>query len=149
MFSKSDGKVNVLDLVIFFLCIAVIAAIILPKIKAQQREKNIELAHQRIKALSEAEFNFYREAHAPKDTTGSGTSTEEPAGYPQYYTANFDSLKPYLPQWADTLDIKPYCPIEDKELIFVVKDSTYFVIGSPSGGGFSVMGRYSWEEEEK
>ena len=145
MLIGNKGKVSFLDLIILFLCIAVVAAILLPKIREDKNEKLEKLCQLRIKALTEAEFNYFRYAHAPKDTTVGKTSAPEKTQYPRYYTDNFDSLKPYLPEWAETLDITPYSPIDNKEFLFVVRDSLFFVIGSRSGTGYSVMGKYNWE----
>jgi len=139
MLNSNKGKIGLLDLIILFLCIAVIASLVLPKLQEKKEEEALELSRLRIQAYTEAEFNYFRSAFAPTD------SAEMDQPYPRVYTASFDSLKPYLPEWAEQADIKPICPVTQSELFIMARDSLFFVIGSKAGPGYSVMGKFSWE----
>lgn len=163
---KKEKGIELLDIAIIILIAAVVFAILTPKFREQKKMKIAEECRKEIRALSEAEFRFYREnwrktfispdSLAKLDSLArvyKKKGKKPPFEIPdttkveKIFTDDINKLKEYLPSWAETLSIDGKCPLDGREYIFVVRDSTFFSISCPNLHGESVKGIYSWEKK--
>lgn len=163
---KNEKGLELLDVLIIILIGAVIAAIMVPKIKGEKKKKIMDRCRTQIRALSEAEFRYYKDAWrsslpspdslakldslataAKKARKKVSFTLPDTINVVRVFTDDINKLKEYLPSWAETLAIDGKCPLDGKNYIFVVRDSLFFSITCPNGHGESVKGILSWEKK--
>lgn len=163
---KKERGIELLDIAIIILVVAVVVAILTPKFREQKKMRITERCRQEIKALSEAEFRFYKEnwrksfispdSLAKLDSIAAvyrKKGRKPPFQIPDttkvehIFTDDINKLKEYLPSWAETLNVDGKCPLDGRDYIIVVRDSTFFSISCPNLHGESVKGIYSWEKK--
>lgn len=156
---NSKSGISILDVVIIILIVGVIAALVIPKTRMEEKEQALIACRDQQLAISEAMMRFFTtagdtslltvvEKPAEPDTTEEGEKivplTDEP-----------DTLLPKRLFTDDTTLLRPYldenysftCPLDGDAYIIIARDSVFYSISCPNDGhGQVIKGRATWEE---
>lgn len=155
---------SILDILIFVLIIAVLVALILPKLRKDTTAENQTLAREKMVIISDAMHQYFITAagrielpsEEELDTLAQETPdslleevelTEEEAPedtirFSRLYTDDFKDLEGFLPD-----GFEPTSPPNGRYFKLFAKDSAYFAIYDPNGNGTIVNSKRLWADD--
>ncbi len=149
---RKDKGFSILDILIFVLIIAVLVALIIPKMKKDEKAANQSIAREKMTVISDAQEQYFRTAAGridpdkveEPDTLAEGEEATEEADsivIIRLYTDDFEDLKDFLPE-----DFEPTSPPNGRQFKLFAKDSSYFAIYDPNGHGTILNSKKLWED---
>lgn len=158
---NSKSGISLLDVIILILIAGVIAALLVPKARLQKIERAEVKCRITMQNISDAMMKFFDTAGdttllhpkpAPVDTT---PKPPQPPKKGKKTTAPIDTLPPIQRLFTDdTTLLMPYmpkgshfvCPLDDRPLIILARDSLFYSISCPNGHGQVIRGQATWED---
>ena len=151
---------SVLDILIIVLIVAVILALLIPKLKKDQSIEDEKIARERMVLIAAAMDSFYHTAGytigltEEVETDSLADSLAEESEIEQTEEAVEDSLPKIYYLYTDDRkklnlpeDFRAVSPPNDKEFKVFFKDSSYYAIYDPNGHGTVLNGKALWESD--
>ncbi|RKZ29669.1 hypothetical protein DRQ33_08610 [bacterium] len=141
-----------LDVIIIILVVGVIATLVVPHIRTEEKVKIRDECRQRMLLFSEAQLKYFETGGGmikPAETDSTDTSEvkdEQEREIPRVFTRDIQELKKMLPE--EFKDTRPICPLDGRQFVIVARDSFFYSISCPNGHGQIIMGTPTWKEGE-
>ncbi len=156
---RKDKGFSILDILIFVLIIAVLVALILPKMKKDEKAENQKIAREKMTQISEAMDEYFKTAAGRIDPNAQAQETdtlaegeeveteeaeEDSIVITRVYTDDIEDLKEggFLPE-----DFEATSPPTGRYFKLFAQDSSYYAIYDPNGHGTVLNGKKLWEED--